>query len=488
MRRAWLRSTLFNLAFFSITAFLCFAYIPLLLLPRRWFVAAVKFWIQVITALEYGILGLSYEIRGREFLPQAGSYLIAAKHQSSYETFKLRLLFDDPAIVLKKELLRIPLWGAYLKKSDVIAIDRSTPEHALKSLEEGALRMKEQGRPIVIFPQGTRVLPEETSGHKPYKAGIARVQEATDLPIIPMALNSGLFWPRSGWLKSPGRVVFQFLEPIAPGQNRKEMMTKLEKSLEESSNALMNEARAEALDQTPGVKSWIGVALIIALLFGVYSVAWFETAKTIQKSYVKIVGDIVQPQNPHTPVVSGYPGPIKLDVAEELIQTDQGSLQIQALHAAGWPIPFLPVLIKTGPVTVNSFKWPAPLVIERTQAHIIFYNDILNILDSEIRLGEFLGGVTGTVDLKQEPVPKFDLTLSLENHQDLLMALAQSQIIEPRSALFMGAGFSALADEKGVVRVPLTQRDQTLYAGPLPVASLPVLPRQAPGNQPAPDL
>ncbi len=106
--------------------------------------------------IEKYVLGLDYEVRGLEYMPKEGSYLIAAKHQSAYETMKLHRLFGDPSIILKKELLSIPIWGKFLGKLDIIAIDRSNGESAISSIIDGAHRMKEQGRPIVIFPQGTR--------------------------------------------------------------------------------------------------------------------------------------------------------------------------------------------------------------------------------------------------------------------------------------------------------------------------------------------
>lgn len=487
MHKSWIRSTLFNIAFFIITGILCIVYFPLLLLPRKIFVYAVEFWLTVTKFLEYSILNLRYEVRGREHLPTDGSFLVAAKHQSQYETFKLHLLFKDPAIILKRELLRIPLWGLYLKKSDVIAIDRSTPEKALKSIEDGALRMKAQGRPIVIFPQGTRVRPDENTAQKPYKAGIARVQAATELPIIPMALNTGLFWPRSGWLKASGTVIIEFLEPFQPGQHRKDLMRELEDKIEGASNALMNEARAAEL-QRSSRKSWIALGVVAAILFALYTGAWFKTAELVKEHYLEILKDVAGPQNPHIPVASGYPGPIRITVAEEFLQTPEGTLRIENLRGTGWPLPFLPVKIETGTITVSSFKWPSPLAIESANARITFMNDVVRILDSEVKQGKFIGGITGSIDLKQEPVPKFDLTVSLQNHSDLLTTLSALGIIETRAALFMSAGFGALADADGIVRVPLTQNGQTLYAGPLPVASLPVLSRQAPGNQPAPDL
>ena len=146
-------------------------------------------------------------------------------------------------MILKKELLSIPLWGWYLAKSDVIAIDRSSKKAAIESIKQGALRIKEQGRPIVIFPQGTRVAPDVSADKKPYKVGVARVQDATGLPIIPMAMNAGVFWGRNAFWKSSGTVIFEFLPPIAPGMETSELLKTLEGGIEERSTALMDEAR-----------------------------------------------------------------------------------------------------------------------------------------------------------------------------------------------------------------------------------------------------
>lgn len=204
----------------------------------------VAAFVRINAMLERYVLGLRYEIRGAEHLPESGSYIVAAKHQSAFETMKLHILFKDPAIILKKELLSIPLWGWYLAKSDVIAIDRSSRSAAVESIKAGALHMKEMGRPIVIFPQGTRVSPETTAKDKPYKPGVARVQDATGLPILPMAMNAGVYWPRNAFWKSSGTVVFEFLPRIEPGMDSGALLGKLENDIENASNALMEEAKA----------------------------------------------------------------------------------------------------------------------------------------------------------------------------------------------------------------------------------------------------
>ncbi|MCF8495422.1 MAG: 1-acyl-sn-glycerol-3-phosphate acyltransferase [Alphaproteobacteria bacterium] len=475
LKRAPLRSALFDLGFYGLTAIACIALLPALLLPRRAFLGVVNFYHYLVTGLEYGILGLRYEVRGREHLPQNGSYLVAAKHMSPYETLKLRLLFKDPAIILKKELLAIPLWGWFLKKSDVIAIDRAAPDR--DSLNEGALRMKLQGRPIVIFPQGTRVWPHETAQDKPYKSGIARLQATTDLSIIPMATNSGLFWPRSGWLKSPGTVIFEFLKPIPAGGKKEDVMAKLAQEIENKSQALMEEARTADSRRKSGkgraaLLMGLGLALI---LFGAYSYGWKATARHVRAEYTAFLERLNGPDYESALTISGYPGPVTARVAREELKTKDGHAIIEALEARIWPLPFVPSIVQTGPVTVKSFKWPEPLMIDRVEAIIVpRLGGTLDILDSTIAQGDFTGKITGTADLAQRPVPKLDLMIALENHPVLLLALARNQIIGDREALFLSAGFSALADPDGIVRVPLVQKGTTLYAGPLAIAELPV--------------
>ena len=221
--------------------------LPTALLPRRFFMGVVHLWVRVTYILEKMVLNLDYEIRGLENLPRDKTVIVAAKHQSAYETFKLHILFNDPAIVLKRELLRVPVWGLYLSKADPIAINRSDRDTALQSLIGSLDRIKAQHRPIIIFPQGTRVKPDATTTEKPYKAGVARMALQGNIPIIPMALNTGLFWPKMSWLKRPGHVVFEFLPAIYPHefQNTAAIMQRIQTDVETHSIALMNESRAQ---------------------------------------------------------------------------------------------------------------------------------------------------------------------------------------------------------------------------------------------------
>lgn len=239
-----LRSTLFNIMMYGVTAVMCILCLPGLLLPPQKRMAIVRLFVGTVYLLERTILGLDYEVRGAENLPASGSYIVAAKHQSAYETMKLHILWDNPAVVLKQELLRIPLWGRYLAMIGPIAIDRSSGKESMTQILEGAQRVKNEGRPMVIFPQGTRVGVDVTTAEKPYRIGVARMQEATGLPIVPLALNTGVFWPKHKWRKQRGTVIFEFLPPIAPGRPAKEVLAEIETLLERESARLRDEARA----------------------------------------------------------------------------------------------------------------------------------------------------------------------------------------------------------------------------------------------------
>ena len=159
-----LRSLIFNIAFYGWTTIACFGLLWMLLLPRRHMIAVVRWYLDTVGWLERTILGLDYEVRGRENLP-AGACIVAAKHQSAWETMKLHALFGDPAIVLKRELTWIPIWGWYARKARMIAVDRGARGKALSSMIENSRPVAAEGRPIVIFPQGTRTAPGAYRGY-----------------------------------------------------------------------------------------------------------------------------------------------------------------------------------------------------------------------------------------------------------------------------------------------------------------------------------
>jgi len=233
-----LRSILFNIAFFTNITILLIVALPTLLMPRSTIFTVGKIWARSSLWLLKVICGTDVEFRGRENIPQ-GAFIVAPKHQSAWETFALIMLFDDFCYILKRELTFIPLFGWYLWKSDQIAINRATGSSALAQAEEKARKIFAEGRRLFIFPEGTR----RPAGAKPkYKFGVAHLYDACQVPCLPIALNSGLFWARRSLIKRPGTIVVEVLPAIAPGIEKQEFFALLQERMEEASEKLIKEA------------------------------------------------------------------------------------------------------------------------------------------------------------------------------------------------------------------------------------------------------
>jgi 1-acyl-sn-glycerol-3-phosphate acyltransferase len=229
-----LRSLLFNLLFLIWTAGMFVICLPFLASPRRIIERVGDIWIGgVLLALRL-ICGLSYEVRGLENLPK-GSCIVASKHQSAFDTIIFSRFLPETAYVLKKELMAIPCFGWYLTRTGMIPVDRSGGTKALKEMIGEARRAVADGRPILIFPEGTRTAPGSS---KPYHPGVAALYKALDLPVVPVALNSGLYWPRRSFLKHPGTILLEILPPIPPSQDRKTFMERLRADIETASHRL----------------------------------------------------------------------------------------------------------------------------------------------------------------------------------------------------------------------------------------------------------
>ncbi len=232
-----IRSLVFNTTFYLWTLVACLAIVWTLPFPRGVLMGCVRFYLATIHLLEKHVLGLDYRVEGLERVPPA-PYILAAKHQSTWETMKLHRILarDDPAVVLKQELMWIPFWGWYAARARMIAVNRAGRGKAMHSLLTAARQRAADGRAIAIFPQGTRVAP---GTWQPYRAGTFALYEALDLPVVPMALNSGVFWPRRRFLKQPGTITVRFLPPIEPGLDRHAFRHRLEDALEDATDALV---------------------------------------------------------------------------------------------------------------------------------------------------------------------------------------------------------------------------------------------------------
>jgi len=235
----FIRSLLFNAAFYVNMIVLMIVGLPMIVLPYRFFHAVLNTYACTSLWLLRVLCGVGVEWRGRERLPQ-GACLVACNHQSAWETFALFMILEDPTYVLKRELMWIPLFGWLARKSGMIPIDRGTHVKALTAMRQRARAEIARGRQIVIFPEGTRRQP----GAEPhYLPGVALLYGELGLPCVPIALNSGLFWPRRSLLRLPGTVLVEVLDPIPAGLDRRSFLRRLQGTLEEATAQLVAEGR-----------------------------------------------------------------------------------------------------------------------------------------------------------------------------------------------------------------------------------------------------
>jgi len=240
-----LRSLAFNVAFYFWTFAMVLAHAPALRGSHQDVVAGQRRWASHIVWLMRRLAGIDYEIRGQQHLP-AGGCVIAAKHQSAWDTIIWHRILDDPAMVMKEELLQIPVYGALCRKSRMIAVDRRGGAKAMRAMLAQARQALAAARPIVIFPQGTRTAPGTPVAAAPYLPGVAALYRSLQVPVVPVALNSGLFWPRRSFLRHPGTIVLEYQPPIAPGLSRQAFMQALQDRIEGATTRLERAACGQA--------------------------------------------------------------------------------------------------------------------------------------------------------------------------------------------------------------------------------------------------
>ena len=235
------RNILFAVAFYVNCVFWFLLAVVGYVLPQRFFVRFCWGWANSSMWLFRMLIGARIEIRGREHIPQTGA-LVAAKHQSAFETFALLPCLEYPAFIYKRELNWVPLFGWHLMRLGCIAVDRGGSAEVLKRLVERTKLALAAGRQIIIFPEGTR---KAVGAPLDYKIGVAQLYRTLGVPCVPVALNSGLAWPRRRFLKQPYTVVMEFLEPIPAGMPAKAFHRLLQERIEDGTNRLV----AEALDE-----------------------------------------------------------------------------------------------------------------------------------------------------------------------------------------------------------------------------------------------
>jgi 1-acyl-sn-glycerol-3-phosphate acyltransferase len=231
-----LRSFLFTLAFYVCSTVMAIVMLPMLLAPRAWMMGAFRVWARLTIWALAVFAGIRLEVRGREHLP-SGPALLAPKHQCLFDTIVPLALLPDCSQVMKKELMAIPFYSWYAAKSGMIVVDREGAARTMRKLLADGRDRLAQNRQILIFPEGHRMAPGAAPDYKP---GVAALY-GLGVPCTPVATNSGVHWPAHGFLRRPGTIVVEFLEPIAPGLKRPAFMRELERRVETASNALLTE-------------------------------------------------------------------------------------------------------------------------------------------------------------------------------------------------------------------------------------------------------
>lgn len=228
------RSILYQIFFWISTFIVSIFLLPFLVFPRSWIRKASRVW---SSSLLFGlrvICDLNYRIEGQINLPE-GPILLASKHQSAWDTIIMPLILPGAAVVLKKELTWIPLYGWYLRKYGVIAIERGRGFVAIQKMRSEAKNCLIEGRSIIIFPEGTRVQPKSS---KKIQAGVAALYQDLEIPVVPVALNSGCFWGRRSFVRKPGIITLRFLSPISPGLDKRSFLETLEQRISNAQESL----------------------------------------------------------------------------------------------------------------------------------------------------------------------------------------------------------------------------------------------------------
>lgn len=224
-----IRSLIFKIFFYLGIILICLIFLPSLLLPQKMVLFGGKImghWSKICLNI---FLSTKIIIKGKENLISEGKFFIACSHQSMFETFFLQTIFNSPVFILKKELLRIPFFGMYLKKIGSISIDRDKiSKENLGFSDKIKSVINSSNRPIIIFPQATRMAVEDRT---PFKKGVSRIYEDLQIKCQPIAINSGNIWPKSGKLKPNGILVVSILKEIEPGMERKDFLNILQNNI-----------------------------------------------------------------------------------------------------------------------------------------------------------------------------------------------------------------------------------------------------------------
>jgi len=227
------RSWLYTILFLAWSLFASVIQLPCLI-TRRGALGGIRMWARVVMILAKYVAGVSFRAEGKHNIPK-GPCIIAAQHQSSFETYRLFLEVEKPIFVLKRELIFIPFIGWYIQRAGLVPIDRNAGASAMRKMLRAAEAAVKDGAQVLIFPEGTRIAPGVQA---PYRPGVVALYNHCKVPLVPMALNSGYFWGKTRVRKDPGEIVFKYLAPIGPGLGKEELLSTLREKLETAAATL----------------------------------------------------------------------------------------------------------------------------------------------------------------------------------------------------------------------------------------------------------
>jgi len=232
-----IKSILFYFFLYIWTIFLGIIFVPFLFLQKEKLYKPAYLWIKGIFFLLRIMCNITYKVQGNNNIPNSNGLIIASKHQSAFETLLLFSMFQKAIFIHKYELFFIPIFGLYLKKISMVAINRLGKSSALKKMINDSKKKISEDHSLIIFPEGTRKIP----GEKPdYKPGVAGIYKELNCDVLPVALNSGLYWPKNSFAIKPGEIIIEFLPIIKKGLDKKDFIEKLEKIIENKTASLIS--------------------------------------------------------------------------------------------------------------------------------------------------------------------------------------------------------------------------------------------------------
>ncbi|NBX66203.1 MAG: DUF2125 domain-containing protein [Proteobacteria bacterium] len=481
--RAFLKSLIFNIAFFTycIVASLFFAWA--FLLPRKQAWAAIRYYFLGVAWVERLFLGLDYRVTGLENLPPSGTpYILAVKHYSAYETLKVPVIFRDIAIILKRELTYIPFWGWYTIKCGMIPVDRGAGGKAVASLIAGAKRAAAEGRPILIFPQGTRVSASDTTKEKPYKVGIAKIAQALDLPIVPVAINSAAFWPKHSFLKRGGIVDFKILPPLPRNLSPTDTLKMLEGVLEPASAALMAKPKLSRKYVKRFVPRWVrGLFKLAVTIFVVWAMWWYGLAYALQWGFEKVMtprnGEVLPITSPNKPEITGFPLQMRITWADVTVNGKTGNITTPLLQVLVWPLPSTHASVSMPQSATLQSAGNVAVTIDRAEAGFVLpklwtppetWGITLTDISTAYKATMVDGAGAIAFPFETSQVLNGEIQMRVSGYKELISELAARNVLDTDKARLASGFFEAMETAQGntgAIAFPFKIVNNVAYAG-----------------------